>query len=144
LRFDATSGDRDPNDNELNTFSSLFASTAYSGLAGQIGPANAIDLAPSISFSPWPNVRLNAGVIGFWRVSQEDGIYTTSGGLRRTGQNSDARHIGTQTTLQAIYTPSPRWTLLATLAYFEAGRFLDETPPSEDVTYFTTWVTFRF
>lgn len=144
VRFDATSGDRDPNDDELNTFSSLFASTAYSGLAGQIGPANTIDVAPSISISPWPNLRLNAGVIGFWRVSLEDGIYTTTGGLRRTGQNSDARHVGTQTTVQAIYTPSPRWTLLATLAYFEAGRFLDETPPSEDVTYFTTWVTFRF
>lgn len=144
VRFDATSGDRDPNDGELNTFSSLFASTAYSGLAGQIGPANAIDIAPSISISPWRNVRLNAGVIGFWRTSIEDGIYTTTGGLRRTGRNSDARHIGTQTTMQAIYTPSPRWTFLATLAYFEAGRFLDETPPGEDVTYFTTWVTFRF
>lgn len=31
LRFDATSGDRDRNGGELNTFSSLFASTAYSG-----------------------------------------------------------------------------------------------------------------
>ena len=144
LRFDATSGDRDRNDGELNTFSSLFASTAYSGLAGLIGPANAIDLAPSLSFSPREHVRVNVGVIGFWRTSLHDGIYTTTGGLRRTGQLSDARHIGMQTTLQAVYTPSPEWTLLAMVAYFEAGRFLEETPPSEDVTYFTAWATFRF
>jgi len=144
LRFDATSGDRDRDDGELNTFSSLFASTAYSGLAGLIGPPNAVDLAPSLSFSARENVRVNVGVIGFWRTSPDDGIYTTSGGLRRTGQLSDARHIGTQTTLQAVYTPSVKWTLLATIAYFKVGRFLEETPPAEDVTYFTTWVTFRF
>lgn len=144
LRFDATSGDRDPGDGELNTFSSLFSSTAYSGLAGQIGPSNAIDLAPSVSFSPVPAVRINAGVIGFWRTSRTDGIYKITGGLRRTGQQSDARHIGTQTTLQAAYTPTPNWTFLATLAYFKAGQFLEETPPGDDVTYFTTWVTFRF
>lgn len=144
LRLDITSGDRDPNDGELNTFSSLFASTSYSGLAGQIGPANALDVAPSLSLTPWPNLRLNAGVIGFWRVSRADGIYTTTGNLRRTGRLSEARHIGTQTTIQVVYTPSPHWTLLATLAYFETGRFLDETPPAEDVTYFTAWVTFRF
>jgi len=144
VRFDATSGDRDPDDGELNTFSSLFASTAYSGLSGLIGPSNAIDVAPSLSITVLPQVRINAGVIGFWRTSRADGIYKTTGGVRRTGQMSDARHIGTQTTLQAVYTPTPRWTVLATLAYFEAGQFLEETPPSEDVTYFTTWVTFRF
>ena len=78
------------------------------------------------------------------RVSLEDGIYKTTGRVRRTGQLSDARYVGTQSTLQAVYTPTPTWTWLATLAYFETGRFLDETPPSDDVTYFTTWVTFRF
>jgi hypothetical protein len=144
LRLDATSGDRDPGDGELNTFSSLFASTAYSGLSGLIGPSNTIDVAPSISFFVAPDVRLNAGVIGFWRTSLADGIYKITGGVRRTGQLSDARHIGTQATLQAVYTPTPRWTWLATLAYFATGEFLEQTPPSDDVTYFTTWVTFRF
>lgn len=144
LRLDATSGDRDPNDDRLNTFSSLFASTSYSGLSGLVGPANTIDVAPSISFSPIPDLRINAGIIGFWRTSRTDGIYTITGGLRRNGNQSDARHIGTQATVQAVYTPTPRWTYFATLAYFETGRFLDETPPGEDVTYFTTWVTFRF
>jgi hypothetical protein len=144
LRMDATSGDRDPNDGVLNTFSSLFASTSYSGLSGLVGPSNVVDVAPSVSFSPAPHVRLNAGVIGYWRVSTEDGIYKITGGVRRTGQMSDARHVGTQSTLQAVYTPTSRWTWLATLSYFETGKFLDETPPSEDVTYFTTWVTFRF
>lgn len=144
LRLDATSGDRDPNDGELNTFHSLFGSTSYSGLAGQIGPANVFDIAPSIGFSPVTNVRVNAGAIGFWRVSRGDGIYTITGNLRRSGQLSDARHVGNQLTLQTIYTPSRHWTFLATAAYFNAGRFLEETPPAQDVTYFTAWVSFRF
>jgi hypothetical protein len=144
LRLDATSGDRDPADGELNTFSSLFAATSYSGLSGLLGPSNTMDVAPSISFSLLPALRINMGVIGFWRTSLDDGIYKVTGGVRRTGQLSDARHVGTQFTLQTVYAPTPRWTWLATLAYFETGRFLEETPPSEDVTYFTTWVTFRF
>jgi hypothetical protein len=144
LRFDATSGDRDPNDLELNTFNSLFASTSYSGLAGQLGPANTIDLAPSIAFSPREKVRITAGFISFWRTSLNDGIYSTTGSLRRTGQLSDARHIGNQATLQWLYTPTPGWTFLATAARFNAGRFLEETPPAEDVTYLTAWMAFRF
>ncbi len=144
VRFDATSGDRDPNDGKLNTFSSMFASTSYSGLSGLVGPSNVVDVAPSLSFSPRPDLRFNAGVIGFWRVSTEDGIYKTTGGVRRTGRLSDARHVGTQSTLQAVYTPTSRWTWMTTLSYFETGAFLDETPPGDDVTYFTTWVTFRF
>ncbi len=144
LRVDATSGDRDPNDGELNTFNALFASTAYSGLAGQLGPANAIDVAPSLSFSPRPNLRVTLGAIGFWRMSPDDGIYSATGSLRRDGQSSSARHIGNQFTAQLVATPTRNWTLLATLAYFEAGRFLEESPPSEDVTYFTAWAAFRF
>jgi hypothetical protein len=46
--------------------------------------------------------------------------------------------------VQAVYNPTPRWTWMTTLSYFETGPFLEETPPGEDVTYFTTWVTFRF
>jgi hypothetical protein len=144
VRFDATSGDRDPTDGSLNTFNALFASTAYSGLAGQLGPSNVIDIAPSVSFSPAPDFRVNLGVIGFWRTSREDGIHSTSGSLRRSGRTSDARHVGTQSTIQGVYTPTRNWTLLAILTYFESGRFLEETPPGEDVTYFTAWATFRF
>jgi hypothetical protein len=144
LRFDATSGDRHPGDGELNTFSSLFASTSYSGLSGLVGPSNIIDIAPSFSFSPLPQWRINMGVIGFWRVSLQDGIYKTNGGVRRPAGQSDARFVGTQSTVQAVYNPTPRWTWMTTVSYFETGPFLEETPPGEDVTYFTTWVTFRF
>jgi hypothetical protein len=31
-----------------------------------------------------------------------------------------------------------------TLSYFRAGSFLHETPPGEDVTYFTAWWAYRF
>lgn len=144
LRLDATSGDRDPGDGELNTFRAPFASAAYSGLAGQVGPSNVLDVAPSVSWSPRRDTRVTVGAIGFWRVSRDDGIFTTTGGLRRSGQTSDARHIGNQFTGQVVYTPARNWTVLALLAWFDAGRFLHETPPGDDVTYFTAWITYRF
>lgn len=103
-----------------------------------------MEVAPSVAFSATSNLRVNFGVIGFWRTSRADGIHSTSGSLRRTGQLSDARHIGNQTTLQTVYTASRNWTLLAILSYFNTGRYLAETPSAEDVTYFTAWATFRF
>jgi hypothetical protein len=144
LRLDATSGDRDPQDGRLNTFSAPFASTAYSGLAGQLGPSNVIDVAPSVSWSLREDVRVTAGAIVFWRTSRADGVYSTTGDLRRSGQSSDARHVGNQGTLQVVYTPTRNWTVLALASYFDAGRYLEETPPGDDVKYLTAWITYRF
>ncbi|MFO1319256.1 MAG: hypothetical protein U1F52_06555 [Burkholderiales bacterium] len=33
---------------------------------------------------------------------------------------------------------------LTTLSCFSAGQFLKESPPAENVTYFTTWWAYRF
>jgi hypothetical protein len=144
LRVDAASGDRDPNDGRLDTFSPLFASTAYSGLAGLVGPSNSIDFAPSIALRLNDKTALTAGVVGFWRQSLNDGVYGTLQNLQRTGQRSRARHVGNQASLQLTYAATNHLTLYSTLSYFVVGRVLKDTPPAENVTYFTTFVTYRF
>jgi Alginate export len=48
---DATSGDRDPNDQRLQTFNPLFPGTAYSDTIGLIGAANSLALNPNLRFA---------------------------------------------------------------------------------------------
>ena len=84
------------------------------------------------------------GTSVFWRQSRDDGIYNIASELLRPPGSSSAYHVGTQPTLQVTWTPSPRVTLLTTLSYFRAGAFLRETPPGENVTYFTSWWAYRF
>jgi len=144
LRADITSGYGDRSDPTLGTFNALFAATAYSGLVGLIGPANAIDLAPSVSLRVTKALNLTGGAISFWRYSTEDGIYGIFQNLLRTGVRSQARHIGLQATVQAAWSLTPHLSLTAAISYFQAGRFLEETPPAKDVQYVTTWATYRF
>lgn len=144
LRIDAASGDRDPNDSRLNTFNPLFASAAYSGLAGLIGPSNSFDVAPSTALRLNDKTVLTSGVVGFWRQSVHDGIYGTLQNLQRTGQRSRARHVGNQATLQLTWSATNHLTLYSTLSYFVVGRVLKDTPPAENVSYFTAFATYRF
>ena len=144
LRLDVTSGDADRHEPKLGTFNALFPGTAYSGLAGQIGPANAIDVAPSVSFRPTRRLGVTLGVMRFWRHRLDDGVYGIGINLLRPGNQSSARHIGDQATLQASYAVDPYLTFFVTASYFRAGRFLHETPPGEDVGYVSAWAAYRF
>jgi hypothetical protein len=144
LRFNLGTGDRAPNDGVLGTFSPLFASTAYSGLAGLVGPSNSVSLAPSATLRPHEDHSLTLGVVGFWRQSTQDGTYNIFSEVQRLPGSSDARHVGTQSTLQHVWTPTRHVTVVTVLAWFEAGAFLRETPPGRSTSYFTTWWVYRF
>ncbi len=102
------------------------------------------DLTPSISIAPRRDLVLTTGSAWFSRTSRADGIYGINLNLERIGQHTRARHIGTQTTLQAAWSPTRHATAAATVTYFNAGRFLRETPPGRDVFYTTAFVTYRF
>jgi hypothetical protein len=144
VRFSIGSGDHRLGDDIVGTFSPLFAATAYSGLAGLIGPSNSIHVAPSVTLRPREDWELQFGTSVFWRQSLEDGIYDIASNVLRPPGASDARHVGTQPTLAATWFASRHTTIFATLTWFRAGAFLRETPPGENVTYFTTWWAYRF
>lgn len=144
VRFAIGSGDSQRGDGHLGTFSPLFASTAYSGLVGLIGPSNSVSLAPSMQFRVAETQTLTFGVIGFWRQTTGDGIYNIFSDVQRDPGLSNARHVGTQATVSYNWQYSPNVTLVAVGSYFVTGKFLKETPPGENVTYFTTWWAYRF
>lgn len=77
FQFDAASGDRDPDDERLNTFNPLFPNGSYLTLAGYTGFVNFLHFRPSLSITPIKDVTLTAGIGGLWRQTTQDAIYTT-------------------------------------------------------------------
>jgi hypothetical protein len=144
LRADATSGDRDPNDQRLQTFNPLFPGTAYSDSIGLIGAANSLALNPNLRFAMSERWIASVGMAFFWRQSTRDGIYGINVAPIRPGGRSQARDIGTLPSVRLDWRISRHLTYTAIYSHFFAGRFLKETPPGEDVNYVSTWLTFRF
>jgi hypothetical protein len=76
IQIDAASGDRNPNDHQLNTFNPLFPNGYYVTLAGYTGFVNFIHLKPSITVHPVEKLKL-MGAIGIqWRETTADAVYT--------------------------------------------------------------------
>lgn len=144
LRFNIGSGDSRAGDGRLGTFSPLFAATAYSGLAGLIGPSNSVALAPSVTWQVDERRSVLVGVIGLWRQSLGDGIYNVNTEVQRLAGSSQSRHVATQPTVQFVWQLTPQLTWLSVVSYLRAGAFLKETPPGEDVLYVTSWLAYRF
>lgn len=144
LRADATSGDRDPDSVNLQTFNPLFPTGAYYNLMDPVGPQNLIHVHPVLDLHFGGTVTATADWGFFWRTSVEDGLYRLSGGRFRTGQRSRARYVGSSPALTVTWTVTRHITVLASYAHFFAGAFITETPPGKDIDYVTTWISYRF
>lgn len=144
IRADLTTGDRRPEDPPLQTFNPLFPSTAYSGRAGLVGPANSIDATPSVRVTPTHRLTVTVDHAWFWRHSVRDALYGIAVNVVRPGGKSDARDVGRQLTAQVDFRVDDHFTLVATGTAFFTGRFLRETPPGDDVAYVTVSSTYRF
>ncbi len=144
LKANITSGNRDPNNSDLQTFNPLFPKGAYFSEDNLIGPVNHIDLNPSVDLHFTGSLTLSLNWDFFWRQSIHDGVYNNAVVLVRSGKNSTARYIGNQPQAQLQWNIERHITFIAIYAHFFAGEFLRETGPSKDVDYFTTWLTYKF
>jgi hypothetical protein len=144
IRYDSASGDRNANGKTLGTFNPLFPSTAYSGKIGLIGASNVIDATPNLRFKLSRRIYFLPECSFFWRESIHDGIYSVVGSLYRTGHLSTARFIGAQVSLPVQLQIERHLTYTTLVSRFFAGQYLKETPPGRSVTYFTSFLTYRF
>jgi Alginate export len=144
IRADLTTGDRRPEDPALQTFNPLFPSTAYSGRAGLVGPANSIDVTPGVRVVPTRRLTVTIDHAWFWRHSVHDALYGIAVNVVRPGSESRARDVGRQLTAQVDCRVDDHLTLVVTGTAFFTGRFLQETPPGNDVAYVTVSSTYRF
>lgn len=143
LKTELISGDRNVNDEEMNTFNPLFPRGAYFGLAALIGPVNLIDVHPSVSIKPVRNLELSADYDVFWRYSTEDGIYGPNVVLS-FGSNSAERFIGHQLGMSAEYQPNAFIKLTPEIMWFFPGPYLKDVSPGKRVFFgaFTAQIKF--
>jgi hypothetical protein len=144
LKADITSGDNNPNNPDLQTFNPLFPKGAYFSEDGLIGPSNHMDLNPTADLHFADGLIFSVNCDFFWRESTDDGIYNNAVALVRSGKNTTARYVGSQPQAQLEWDIDRHITFIAIYAHFFAGGFLQDTGPSQDVDYFTTWITYKF
>ncbi|WP_282116030.1 alginate export family protein [Cellulophaga baltica] len=99
LKTELISGDKNRNDNRLNTFDALYPRGAYFGRVARFGPSNLIDIHPYINtiYSKY-YVEIDYDV--FWRYSKNDGVYDAALFLQYPSTNTSAfigHQIGTVT-----------------------------------------------
>lgn len=144
MKANATSGDDNANKLDLQTFNPLFPRGAYFGEPALIGPANHIDVHPELALALRQNVILTVNWDCFWRESTHDGIYGPAVNLIQSGRTGGGRYVGNQVEAALEWTVDRHFTFIVDYAHFVAGDFLQETTPSNDVDYFSAWVTYRF
>ena len=144
LKADVASGDEDPNDPDLQTFNPLFPRGDYFGWLSPIGPLNHLGLHPKFSLMFSKTVSLTAEWVFYWRENANDGIYSISGALLRSGNSGTGRFIGHQPAVMAKWQLDRHTTYTIYWAHFIIGEFFDRSPSAKSITYFGSWLTYKF
>jgi hypothetical protein len=144
LEASITSGDKDPNDPDLQTFNALFPNGGLLGELTSVGPYNLASAGATATAKLAPTVRVELQSLLHWRTSRADGIYGVPGNLIRRGSTSDARRIGTHSSLSMTWAPERTFDTTLTYGFFRAGRFLEETGPSDTTHFISAQARFRY
>lgn len=143
LQANATSGDEDLRDGDLQTFNPLFPQASYFSDASLIGPLNHIDVDPALTVSPMKAVAIQLRYDAFWRESLADGVYQTSRALITTGQGNPSRYVGGEAAIRAQWRATSHTTLVATYSHFFSGPFLRGAGLSRDLDFVACWFSYR-
>ncbi|ABS63996.1 conserved hypothetical protein [Parvibaculum lavamentivorans DS-1] len=144
LSANIASGDDDPADGDLGTFSPLFPRGNYFSEAAVLGPRNFYNLHAFLTVEPAQDWTLTTDVNFFWRLETEDGVYTPGGSLLRGPGGSDERFVGSAFSLSSSHTLSQRIDATAIYTHFSAGDFLESTGSSADIDFLELTLRFRF
>jgi hypothetical protein len=135
LKAECISGDHLAGDSRIETFNPLFPKGAYFGLAALIGPANLIDLHPSIAFHLHRSVTWTIDYDLFWRYSTTDGVYAPNVFLLYSGNKSAGKWIGGQLASDIEYSPAPNLIVKAEFTWFQSGDFLKDVSAGKDILF---------
>jgi len=144
LKADIASGDHDPSNQKLGTFNALFPRPTYSSETDLIGPANVIDLHPSLDLHLHPDLVFGVDWVFLWRQSTSDGVYGAAINPVRPENQSDARYIGNQVNSFVTWTIGRHLMTTVYYSHFFPGDFLTAIPPGKPVDFIAVWATFRF
>ncbi|WP_161961941.1 alginate export family protein [Xanthomonas campestris] len=97
LQLDTASGDRRPDDGQLETFNPLFPNGSYITLAGYTGYTNLLVIKPMLTIKPTAQLSLTAALGLQWRQSIADAVYVQPdiplAGTAGTGTHWTGRYL---------------------------------------------------
>ena len=116
LQYDYASGDKNPSNNKIGTFDTLYGARRFdfgpTGIYGPFARSNIGSPGLRTEFSPSKSVDAMAALRGFWLASRYD-VWAGTGLSDPTG--ASGRYLGTQIEGRL------RWTILPGNLQFEAG-----------------------
>jgi Alginate export len=142
------SGDKNQNDNQLNTYNTIFSKPPF-GLVAPIGLSNIVRITPYFKINPTPKSYVYASSNLLWRQSNQDGIYSP-GTSAETRPNptllfaSTKKDIGTLLVLESSYAVNKHLTLGFDVSYFFAGNYVKETGKGKDIVYVSSKIGYKF
>lgn len=141
------SGDKNPNDNELNTYNTLFSKPPY-GLTAPIGASNLINVNPYVKLNPVKKLHVFATAYFMRRQSHQDGTYSPGAVEVRPNPGmlfaSPEKEIGTLLVLETSYTVNQHLSFGFDASHFLAGKYVKETGNGKAVTYLSLKGSYRF
>jgi len=144
LHVAIASGDRDPDDDRLDTLNPLYPRGNYFGDEATLGPRHFVNIHPALAVRLSPRVTLSASLDFFWRQSIRDGVYAPNGLLIRAPGDSRARYVATIGSVGASWLPAPGWSATAVAAYASPGGLLRETDARDALSLINLTLQHRF
>lgn len=135
LKTELISGDKNYDDNKLQTFNPLFPRGAYFGLAALIGPANLVDIHPGISFGLTKELTVDLDYDAFWRYSSNDGLYAVNMDPVYSGKNMSRKYIGSQYAGSIVCKPNEFLYFRGELTWFAAGNYLKAAGTGKNILF---------
>ena len=139
-----TSGDDDPSDGTSETFRAPYPPGRYFGDTTPLGPGNLMGASAALALAPRDGVTVTPGMIGFWRMEEEDGAYSP-GGTVVLDAAGEGRFIGWEANLGIGWDVTPALSLSGEVArFFPNGSYLAANAPGEDITRVKVQLAARF
>ncbi len=141
LGVDIATGDRNPDDNRLETFNPLFPNGYY--LADYTGFPNLIHVKPSVTFHPAPVINLTAAVAGQWRETTADAVYVFPALPVRGTAGTPRRYTGAYGELRGNWTITSHYSVLLDAIHYAIGDAI-RSAGGHDADYFGLQISFAW
>jgi hypothetical protein len=140
---DYASGGGSYDGGKLKAANAPFGNNIYYSYQLFLTPTNLIAVAPNVSFTVLPKVRLTTEYQWAWRADSNDAVYRANGSAFAGTQLVRDAKIAESVRLQAVWTISPRLSFTGRYEHLDAGPSLTEAGyKSSD--FFAGWLSFRF
>lgn len=142
IKTEAISGDKNSNDNTLNSFDALYPRGAYFGRVARFGPSNLIDVHPYFK-SKIGKIDIEFDYVAFWRFSTNDGVYNPALMMDYPPEN-DERFIGNQIGAIAGYQLNNFIGFELESNVIFPGAFLQQSNQGDTLYHFVFTTEFKF